>query len=101
MVPTASISTLANSNARPLAWRNRSNLEVIDGACKWDQNNSEQDDLFDLVKAKISGGIVIFIVGSIKTSATDTLAGCAGHAPLKPAVRPDAQNPGCGFRGDW
>lgn len=61
-------------------------LQVIDGACKWDQNNAEQDDLFDLVKARIFSGIAVFIVGGISTSATSTLAGCAGHAPLKPAV---------------
>lgn len=61
-------------------------LEVIDGACKWDQNNSEQDDLYNLVDTWVSNSIVIFIVGGIKTSATSTLAGCAGHAPSKPAV---------------
>lgn len=61
-------------------------LKVIDGACKWDQNNAEQDDLYDLVGAKNYSGILIFIVGGIKTDATKTLAGCAGHAPSKPAV---------------
>ncbi|MEZ5584062.1 MAG: hypothetical protein R3F37_16180 [Candidatus Competibacteraceae bacterium] len=38
-------------------------LEVIDGACKWDQNNSEQDDLYNLVDTWVSNSIVIFIVG--------------------------------------
>jgi hypothetical protein len=61
-------------------------LKVIDGTCKWDQNNSEQDDLYNLVKARNPSGILIFIVGGIKTDATKTLAGCAGHEPSKPAA---------------
>ncbi len=61
-------------------------LAVIDGQCKWDQNNSEQDDLFELVKGRVGTGISIFIVGGINTDGTNTLAGCAGHSPSKPAV---------------
>lgn len=61
-------------------------LAVIDGQCKWDQNNAEQDDLFELVKGRVGSGISIFIVGGINTDGTNTLAGCAGHDPSKPAV---------------
>lgn len=61
-------------------------LQVIDGACKWDQNNAEQDDLFNLVKDRVTSGISIFIVGGIKTDATTTISGCAGHSPSKPAA---------------
>ncbi len=61
-------------------------LKVIDGTCKWDQNNAEQDALYDLVKSRMISGIAIFIVGGIQTDSTKTLAGCAGHDPAKPAV---------------
>ncbi|MBK8182946.1 MAG: hypothetical protein IPK63_08600 [Candidatus Competibacteraceae bacterium] len=61
-------------------------LAVIDGQCKWDQNNAEQDDLFELVKGRVGAGISIFIVGGINTDGKTTLAGCAGHSPSKPAA---------------
>ena len=61
-------------------------LAVIDGECKWDQNNAEQDDLFNLVKGRVGTGISVFIVGGINTDGANTLAGCAGHNPAKPAV---------------
>lgn len=59
-------------------------LAVIDGACKWDQNNNEQDDLHALVRTSKSH-LNVFIVGGIKTS-KGSLAGCGGHAPNKPAA---------------
>ncbi len=59
-------------------------LAVIDGTCKWDQNNSEQDDLWELVKPPV-GRLVVFIVGGIQKPKGPS-AGCAGHAPSKPAV---------------
>ncbi|MBL8259677.1 MAG: hypothetical protein JNM60_07720 [Candidatus Competibacteraceae bacterium] len=60
-------------------------LAVIDGQCKWDQNNAEQDDLFELVKDRVGTGITAFIVGGIHDGA-NSIAGCAGHNPAKPAI---------------
>src|SRR6056297_588503 len=42
-------------------------LAVIDGTCDWNQNNSEQDDLWDLAGISIGRGVVAFIVGGINT----------------------------------
>lgn len=60
-------------------------LSVVDGACKWDQNNSEQDMLYKLAGLTRKNGIVVFIVKGIKT-ASGTLNGCAGHSLDKPAI---------------
>ena len=59
-------------------------LAVIDGTCRWDQNNSEQDDLHSLVNPP-PGRVCVFIVGGIQQP-SGPLAGCAGHAPDKPAA---------------
>lgn len=61
-----------------------SRLAVIDGTCRWDQNNSEQNDLWTLAGIPKGSGIVAFIVGGINTG-SGTLNGCAGHDPRKPA----------------
>jgi hypothetical protein len=59
-------------------------LAIIDGTCKWDQNNKEQDQLHKLVKAP-AGQLCVFIVGAIKTP-KGHLAGCAGHEPTTPGA---------------
>lgn len=68
-----------------LSKANSVKLAVIDGTCKWDQNNSEQDDLYKLAGLSRSDGVIAFIVGGIKQPSGSGLNGCAGHEPDKPA----------------
>lgn len=60
-------------------------LSIVDGNCSWDQFNTEQTDLYSRARPG-SSGITVFIVGGIREDAGNSLAGCAGHAPGKPAA---------------
>jgi len=61
-------------------------LAVINGDCKWNQFNSEQDDLYELagISSAVSGLRVFFVAGLVELDG-GSLKGCAGHAPGKPA----------------
>lgn len=60
-------------------------LAVIDGACKWDQFNTEQTDLYAMGQPG-PNGVTVFIVGGIRQPDGSTLSGCAGHAVGKPSA---------------
>ncbi|GAB5374025.1 MAG: hypothetical protein AcusKO_04870 [Acuticoccus sp.] len=61
-------------------------LSVINGDCRWNQFNTEQDDLYERagIRAGASGVRVFFVAGLVELDG-GSLKGCAGHAPGKPA----------------
>jgi peptidoglycan hydrolase-like protein with peptidoglycan-binding domain len=68
-------------------------LEIIDGACKWDQVSDEQRLLQNSGSKQGVGpnDITVYFATVIRTGKTTkgkniTLQGCAGHAPDRPAV---------------
>jgi peptidoglycan hydrolase-like protein with peptidoglycan-binding domain len=64
-------------------------LNVLDGACKWDQENDEQRLLFSLAGGRqdvANTDIMVYYVNGIKKPDGSGLAGCAGHKPGSPAV---------------
>lgn len=60
-------------------------LTEIDGQCDWDKFNAEQESLYKRASPGATG-ITVFIVGGIRKTNGSALAGCAGHAPSKPAA---------------
>mgnify|MGYP000871073458 CR=1 FL=1 len=60
-------------------------LSEVNGMCAWNQFNPEQSDLYSRAHPG-SGGVTVFIVGAIRETPGNTLAGCAGHAPGKPTA---------------
>lgn len=60
-------------------------LNVVDGTCRWDQSNTEQDRLHTAVGLGSYQGIAVFIVGGINNNGS-TISGCAGHKPSKPTA---------------
>lgn len=60
-------------------------LSVVNGECRWNQESSEQKDLFDLVGANDMFGITAVFVSGLQT-ASGPLNGCAGHAAYRAGV---------------
>lgn len=65
-------------------------LEIIDGACKWDQVSDEQKLLQNSGSKQGVGpnDITVYFATMLRTNTAKntTLQGCAGHEPTRPAV---------------
>jgi hypothetical protein len=64
-------------------------LNVLDGACLWDQENDEQRLLFSLGGGRqgvAATDIMVYYVNGIREPDGGTPDGCAGHKPGAPAV---------------
>jgi peptidoglycan hydrolase-like protein with peptidoglycan-binding domain len=62
-------------------------LHVVDGDCKWDQVSDEQRLLQGKGREGVGpNDIVVYFATTLREQNGNTLQGCAGHAPGKPAV---------------
>ena len=65
-------------------------LEIIDGACKWDQVSDEQKLLQNAGSKQGVGpnDVTVYFATVLRTNTkkNTTLQGCAGHEPTRPAV---------------
>jgi peptidoglycan hydrolase-like protein with peptidoglycan-binding domain len=63
-------------------------LNVVDGDCNWDQVSDDQRLLQGLGGRQGVGAneILVYFATTLKESKGNTLQGCAGHAPDRPAV---------------
>jgi peptidoglycan hydrolase-like protein with peptidoglycan-binding domain len=63
-------------------------LNVVDGDCKWDQVSDEQKLLENSGSNQVVGvnDIVVYFATVLREKNGNTLQGCAGHAPTRPAV---------------
>ena len=62
-------------------------LKVVDGQCLWDQVSDEQQLLQNQGRQGVGPNeIVAYFATTLREPNGDTLQGCAGHAPGRPAV---------------
>ncbi|MCO5093508.1 peptidoglycan-binding domain-containing protein [Bosea sp. (in: a-proteobacteria)] len=63
-------------------------LNIVDGDCKWDQVSDEQRLLQNSGSNQGVGvnDIVVYFATVLREKNGETLQGCAGHAPTRPAV---------------
>lgn len=63
-------------------------LNIVDGDCEWDQVSDEQKLLQNSGSNQVVGvnDIVVYFATVLREKNGNTLQGCAGHAPTRPAV---------------
>lgn len=62
-------------------------LNVVDGACQWDQVSDEQQLLQNQGRQGVGPNeVVVYFATTLRKPNGETLQGCAGHAPGKAAV---------------
>lgn len=63
-------------------------LKIVDGDCKWDQVSDEQKLLQNLGSKQSVGpnDITVYFATRLRETNGNTLQGCAGHGPSRPAV---------------
>lgn len=66
----------------------RLTLKVVDGDCQWDQVSDEQKLLQNSGSNQIVGinDVTVYFATELRETSGNTLQGCAGHAPTRPAV---------------
>jgi hypothetical protein len=63
-------------------------LKIVDGDCKWDQVSDEQRLLHGTGSKQGVGAndVTVYFATTLREQNGNTLQGCAGHAPDRPAV---------------
>lgn len=79
---------MASGESIGLAPGEQLTLNVVDGDCKWDQVSDEQRLLQNSGSNQVVGvnDIVVYFATVLREKNGNTLQGCAGHAPTRPAV---------------
>ena len=79
---------IVSAQSLALSTADQLTLNVVDGACQWNVVSDEQRRVHHLGDTRAIGpkDVRIYWVHEIREPQGNVLAGCAGHAPAKPAV---------------